>query len=175
MPLAQPDLHREPPSSMVVVPGNGSPFGVSPSFDALNSPPSSPTGAPPSGIIVIVGTQSGTIIKVEESSAEDQVCPSRVLCSSSIFAVKRGLQMLSGGPFVQMALSPDGTRLACFGASGTLHCLTSDFKRNIFEFGTTSAQAPLQMAWCTNHAVVLTFEHVRNKEAVASWQLVLTS
>ncbi|SPQ96870.1 unnamed protein product (mitochondrion) [Plasmodiophora brassicae] len=139
MPLAQPDLHREPPSSMVVVPGNGSPFGVSPSFDALNSPPSSPTGAPPSGIIVIVGTQSGTIIKVEESSAEDQ--------------------MLSGGPFVQMALSPDGTRLACFGASGTLHCLTSDFKRNIFEFGTTSAQAPLQMAWCTNHAVVLTFEH----------------
>eukprot|EP00474_Spongospora_subterranea_P002851 CRZ03309.1 hypothetical protein [Spongospora subterranea] len=90
-------------------------------------------------VSVIIATHSGSIVHCDQHKAEDQ--------------------LLTQGPFRLLALSPDGQQLACFDNRDTLHCVTRDFKRKIFEFGTNTTSQPLDLTWCTNDAVIITYEH----------------
>lgn len=89
-------------------------------------------------VTVILASQSGTMLTCDEQKSEDQ--------------------LLTQGPFRLLAVSPDGQKLACFDSHDTLHCITRDFRRSIFEFGTNTSSTPVELNWCTNNAVVITFD-----------------
>lgn len=56
-----------------------------------------------------------------------------------------------------MAVAPNGRFLACFLASGVLTVLSTSFGHKILDFDTASTRPPLQMAWCGEDAVLLSW------------------
>ena len=68
-------------------------------------------------------TASGSIVVVDQQSAQDQ--------------------QVATGPFTRLAVSPTGSLIACFSASGTLWVMSTDFTKNLSEFGTGSHIVPL--------------------------------
>ena len=64
-------------------------------------------------------------------------------------------QKLDNGPFTCMAVSSNGTFLACFTLKGKLWLVSTDFSQNATEFDTKCSRPPTQMVWCGNLAVCL--------------------
>lgn len=89
---------------------------------------------------VILATAQGSIVVVDAQSAQDQ--------------------LLTSGPFSRMCVSPTGSLIACFNASGTLHVLSTDFTKNLSEFGTGSRKAPTDLVWCGEDSVVLYWDNL---------------
>ncbi|KAJ3415205.1 hypothetical protein HDV05_005345 [Chytridiales sp. JEL 0842] len=67
-------------------------------------------------------------------------------------------QRLENGPYIRMALSPNGKFLALYNAEGRVWVVSSDFQKHLADFPTNSTIPPLQMAWCGSDAVVLHWE-----------------
>lgn len=67
-------------------------------------------------------------------------------------------QGLGLGPFQKMAISPNGSFLACFTHDGRLLVLSNDFSRKLSEFNTQSALPPEQLIWCGLDSVLLYWE-----------------
>jgi len=79
---------------------------------------------------------------------------------SVLFVTKDEVQDLgvTRGPFLRMALSPDGKMLACFTAKGDVWVTRSDFSRELSTFETKSQRPPKQLAWCGPDAVLCYWE-----------------
>jgi hypothetical protein len=56
-------------------------------------------------------------------------------------------QFLQDGPFTKMAVSPNGKCLALFTTEGKLWVVSTDFRKNLSEFGTKSKIPPQQLVW----------------------------
>ncbi|KAI8913548.1 Vps16, N-terminal region-domain-containing protein [Gorgonomyces haynaldii] len=67
-------------------------------------------------------------------------------------------QQVQRGPFMRMALSPNGNFLALFTADGRLWVVSVDFQSSLADFQTNSTQPPLSMNWCGNDSVLLHWE-----------------
>lgn len=70
-------------------------------------------------------------------------------------------QLLSSGPFTRLAVSPTGKLLAAFSANGTLHVLSTDFQKNLSQFGCDTRARPKQVAWCGTDSVLLHWDQPR--------------
>ena len=57
-------------------------------------------------------------------------------------------QLLTSGPFVELAPSPNGKFLAAFSTAGSLLVLTADFARTLSEFVTKTTGPPRALVWC---------------------------
>jgi vacuolar protein sorting-associated protein 16 len=72
-------------------------------------------------------------------------------------------QHLPRGPFTHVSLSPNGKSLALLTFGGLLWVVSTDFRRNMAEFDTTSvAEADgsvRQVEWCGNDAILVTWEN----------------
>ena len=89
---------------------------------------------------VVLATASRTLLVVDEHEAQDQ--------------------LLTSGPFVELAPSPNGSFLAAFSAAGSLLVLTSDFSRTLSEFVTKTTRPPRALVWCGTDSLVLHWERV---------------
>ncbi|KAI5121711.1 hypothetical protein M0805_002104 [Coniferiporia weirii] len=87
--------------------------------------------------------------------------------SASVFSVDNLEcidQQLDRGPFLHLSSSPNGKSLALMTFSGTLWVVSTDFRRNLAEFDTTTKVSegaegpPRQVEWCGNDAVLVTWE-----------------
>mmetsp|Transcript_2610 Transcript_2610/g.3810 ORF Transcript_2610/g.3810 Transcript_2610/m.3810 type:complete len:873 (+) Transcript_2610:103-2721(+) len=89
---------------------------------------------------VFVATRSGTILVVDADGVKDQ--------------------LLSIGPFTQMAVAPSGKILACFTASGKLLVVSIDFAKVFSKFDTKSKVVPRQLEWCGSDSVLLYWDKI---------------
>ncbi|RUS27513.1 hypothetical protein BC938DRAFT_483137 [Jimgerdemannia flammicorona] len=64
-------------------------------------------------------------------------------------------QLLQQGPFTKMAVSPNGKFLALFTTEGKILVVSTDFQKNLSEFGTKSKIPPQQLVWCGTDSVIL--------------------
>ena len=92
------------------------------------------------GVEVVLATAQGSIIVCDQNTAQDQ--------------------RLTSGPFVRMCVSPTGSLIACFSASGLLRVLSTDFTKNLSEFDSGSRKAPLDLVWCGEDSVVLYWDNL---------------
>lgn len=67
----------------------------------------------------------------------------------------RGLQ---AGPFVHMAVSPDGKLVALYTEDAKVWVVSSDFQDRLSEYESRAKTPPRDVQWCGNHAVVLAWE-----------------
>lgn len=105
------------------------------------------SGKPPSWVVippeatlsrtveVLLATPEGSVVTVDGNTAQDQ--------------------LVTEGPFVAMALSPNGTILAMFNTVGELLVVSVDFARNLSEFSTRRSEPPEALVWCGNDSVVM--------------------
>jgi WD40 repeat protein len=86
---------------------------------------------------VLVATSNGSILVIDSKSVQDQ--------------------LITTGPFTSMILSPDQQLIACFNDDGTLHILNIELNKHISKFQTGSKIPPLQLNWCGNDGIILTW------------------
>ena len=67
------------------------------------------------------------------------------------------LQESLGAPVVMMSIAPNGRFMACFLANGVLTVMSTSFGNKILDFDTSSTRKPLQMGWCGEDAVLLSW------------------
>eukprot|EP00823_Brevimastigomonas_motovehiculus_P004940 TRINITY_DN3388_c0_g1_i1.p1 TRINITY_DN3388_c0_g1~~TRINITY_DN3388_c0_g1_i1.p1 ORF type:complete len:857 (+),score=223.08 TRINITY_DN3388_c0_g1_i1:107-2677(+) len=89
---------------------------------------------------VLLGTDKGSIVVVDANQCVDM--------------------QMSDGPFVRIAVSPTGKKIACFNDKGVLLVISSDFSKNLSKFGTSSKVPPKNMVWCGDDAVVLYWDKI---------------
>ncbi|KAJ3018065.1 UNVERIFIED_CONTAM: hypothetical protein HDU68_011345 [Siphonaria sp. JEL0065] len=69
-------------------------------------------------------------------------------------------QRLPNGPFVSIALSPNGKFISLVNTAGKVIVISADFQKQLAEFNTGTTLPPLQMAWCGADSVTLHWEDV---------------
>lgn len=149
---------------LVVVQGLGAPDLASPAaevrvFALETSPPGSPVPLftperpssamaiiPPalsrSGLLeVLLGTQDGSLVVVDENGPEDQ----RLTLPSKI---------------TRMAVAPNGRFLACFIQTGTVTVMSTAFTNKVLDFDTRTTSRPRQIAWCGEDCIVLYWKNM---------------
>lgn len=89
---------------------------------------------------VLLATDTGTIIVVDDKEAQDQ--------------------LLENGPFNRMEVSPNGEVVACFNDQGTLFVMSTDFTKKLSKFGTNSKVPPRDVVWCGQSSVVLYWDKI---------------
>lgn len=67
-------------------------------------------------------------------------------------------QLLDQGPFSHIESSPNGRFLALRSFDGKIRVTSSDFQRTLSEYDASIYNSPIQMVWCGNDSVVLSFE-----------------
>eukprot|EP01118_Nematostelium_gracile_P020450 TRINITY_DN9916_c0_g1_i1.p1 TRINITY_DN9916_c0_g1~~TRINITY_DN9916_c0_g1_i1.p1 ORF type:complete len:794 (-),score=201.81 TRINITY_DN9916_c0_g1_i1:37-2124(-) len=87
---------------------------------------------------VLLATVSGSLLQVDQAGSVDQ--------------------LLSTGPYLKMALSPNGRLLATFNDQGMLWVMSSDFQKVHSQLNTKSKAPPEQMVWCGSDSVLLYWE-----------------
>uniref|UniRef100_A0A6B2KXJ7 Vacuolar protein sorting-associated protein 16 homolog n=1 Tax=Arcella intermedia TaxID=1963864 RepID=A0A6B2KXJ7_9EUKA len=78
---------------------------------------------------------------------------------------KEGSQDINfpGGPYVRMALSPNGKLLACYSERGDVVVWKSDFTRELSSFETKTNSPPKQLVWCGSDAIMAYWESEEEK------------
>lgn len=79
-----------------------------------------------------------SIMRVDASEAEDR--------------------MLQNGPFMHVAVSPNGKFVALYNEEGKVWIISSDFENRLSEYSSRVKTPPKDMQWCGNNAVVLAWE-----------------
>lgn len=64
-------------------------------------------------------------------------------------------QVIPGGPFKKMTISPNGGLIALFSSIGKILVISSDFQRNLSDFDTNSPEVPSSFDWCGADSVVM--------------------
>ncbi|OZJ06505.1 hypothetical protein BZG36_00636 [Bifiguratus adelaidae] len=117
----------------------------------LNEPPHSWAVIPPqytlSGHVEVLLATGQTVIVIDPKEAQDQASLTLLLS-------------LTQGPFLKMAVSPNGKLLALFTVTGRVWVISSDFQQDYSSFNTESKVAPQQLVWCANDSVVLYWDKV---------------
>ncbi|EFX02190.1 vacuolar protein sorting [Grosmannia clavigera kw1407] len=67
-------------------------------------------------------------------------------------------RFLDVGPFVHIAVSPNGKYVALYTGTGVAHVVTSDFQTRLSEHQSKSKIPPKYLQWCGNDAVVIAWE-----------------
>ncbi|KAI9347012.1 Vps16, N-terminal region-domain-containing protein [Obelidium mucronatum] len=67
-------------------------------------------------------------------------------------------QRLQSGPFVSLALSPNGKFISFVNTSGKVIVISADFQKQLAEFNAGTTQPPIQMAWCGADSVTIHWE-----------------
>ena len=89
---------------------------------------------------VVLATASRTILLVDEHHCHDQ--------------------LLTSGPFIRLAPSPNGKFIAAFAASGALLVISSDFSRHLSEISTHVNRPPRQLVWCGADSILVLWERL---------------
>ena len=92
------------------------------------------------GIEVFLATNDNTVLVVDRKGCEDQQLQERL-----------------PSPIMLMSVAPNGRFLACFTATGVLTVMSTSFTTKILDFDTSATQEPMQMVWCGEDAVILTW------------------
>lgn len=90
---------------------------------------------------VILATNENTVVVVDDKGGQDQL-----------------LQKKLTAPIVMMAIAPNGRFMACFLANGMLSVMSTGFNKKILDFDTNSTRKPMQMVWCGEDSVLLTWQ-----------------
>lgn len=68
-------------------------------------------------------------------------------------------QVMTEGPFVKLAVSPNGRFFALYSENGTVWVISSDFQRKLSELDTGMGNNwPREVVWCGNNSVVLCWD-----------------
>ena len=137
--LAEPHL-TSPPTAMTVLKSSSSSASLSATAGGAGG------GAKWACPEVVLATASRTVLVVDDKGAHDQ--------------------LLTSGPFVHLAVSPNGKFIAAFSADGALQVLSSDFSRHLSQIDTRSTTPPRALVWCGVDAILLLVRNLPESAAL---------